>query len=74
MRDALADNPLAGEAVGAADAITQGLAVGVAPGRPAGKCFWWTEPPYFIRDGGFIRSGVHAPLDEVRACATNPAA
>ena len=27
------------------------------------------EPPYFIRDGGFIRPGVHAPLDEVRALA-----
>ncbi|HEY1638955.1 MAG TPA: DNA mismatch repair protein MutS, partial [Rhizomicrobium sp.] len=25
------------------------------------------EPPFFARDGGFIRSGAHAPLDEVRA-------
>jgi DNA mismatch repair protein MutS len=24
------------------------------------------EPPFFARDGGFIRAGVHAPLDEVR--------
>jgi DNA mismatch repair protein MutS len=25
------------------------------------------EPPFFARDGGFIRAGAHAPLDEVRA-------
>jgi DNA mismatch repair protein MutS len=25
------------------------------------------EPPFFVRDGGFIRAGAHAPLDEVRA-------
>jgi DNA mismatch repair protein MutS len=24
------------------------------------------EPPYLARDGGFIRAGAHAPLDEVR--------
>ncbi len=24
------------------------------------------EPPFFARDGGFIRTGAHAPLDEVR--------
>jgi len=25
------------------------------------------EPPFFARDGGYIRAGAHAPLDEVRA-------
>jgi DNA mismatch repair protein MutS len=25
------------------------------------------EPPFYARDGGFIRLGAHAPLDEVRA-------
>jgi DNA mismatch repair protein MutS len=25
------------------------------------------EPPFYVRDGGFIRAGAHAPLDEVRA-------
>lgn len=25
------------------------------------------EPPFFARDGGFIRAGAHAPLDEVRS-------
>ena len=24
------------------------------------------EPPFFARDGGYIRAGIHAPLDEVR--------
>jgi DNA mismatch repair protein MutS len=25
------------------------------------------EPPFYARDGGFVRAGAHAPLDEVRA-------
>ena len=25
------------------------------------------EPPYLARDGGFIKTGAHAPLDELRA-------
>jgi DNA mismatch repair protein MutS len=25
------------------------------------------EPPFYVRDGGFVRAGAHAPLDEVRA-------
>jgi DNA mismatch repair protein MutS len=25
------------------------------------------EPPFYARDGGFVRMGAHAPLDEVRA-------
>ena len=25
------------------------------------------EPPFYARDGGFVRPGAHAPLDEVRA-------
>ena len=25
------------------------------------------EPPFYTRDGGFVRAGAHAPLDEVRA-------
>ena len=25
------------------------------------------EPPFYARDGGFIRAGAHAPLDELRA-------
>ncbi|MGA7710768.1 MAG: DNA mismatch repair protein MutS [Rhizomicrobium sp.] len=26
-----------------------------------------TEPPFYARDGGFIRAGAHEPLDEVRS-------
>ena len=26
-----------------------------------------SEPPFLVRDGGFIRPGAHAPLDELRA-------
>ena len=25
------------------------------------------EPPYLARDGGFIKTGAHAPLDELRS-------
>ena len=39
---------------------------GVALCRPA-RTLLVAEPPYLARDGGFIRAGVHAPLDEVRA-------
>ena len=65
---ALAKIPLAGEAVGAAEAITQGIA---AVSRLADRLelLLVDEPPYLARDGGFIRAGVHAPLDEVRALA-----
>jgi DNA mismatch repair protein MutS len=60
--------PLAGEAAGAAEAITLGLA---AVSRLSDRLeqLLVDEPPYFIRDGGFIRASVHAPLDEVRALA-----
>ena len=52
--------------LGAADAITQGMA---AVSRLADRLelLLVDEPPYLARDGGFIRAGVHAPLDEVRA-------
>ena len=29
--------------------------------------FLIAEPPFYARDGGFVRAGAHAPLDEVRA-------
>ncbi len=29
--------------------------------------FLVAEPPFYARDGGFVRAGSHAPLDEVRA-------
>ena len=65
LRDGLAKVTLAGEAVSAADAITSGLAtVSLLADRL--ESLLVEEPPYLARDGGFIRAGVHAPLDEVR--------
>ena len=43
-----------------------GHRIGVAFMRPAGISAGG-RAAYFTRDGGFIRSGAHAPLDEVRA-------
>jgi DNA mismatch repair protein MutS len=66
LRDSLAKAALAGEAMGAAEAITSGLAsVSLLADRL--EMLLVQEPPYFSRDGGFIRAGVHTPLDEVRS-------
>jgi DNA mismatch repair protein MutS len=65
LRDSLAKISLKGESSGAAEAITSGLvAVSLLSDRLSQLLV--DEPPYFTRDGGFIRAGVHAPLDEVR--------
>jgi DNA mismatch repair protein MutS len=66
LREGLSKITLAGEAVAAADAITQGIAAASALYDRLENLLVG-EPPYFSRDGGFIRAGVHAPLDEVRA-------
>jgi len=66
LREGLSKIALAGEAVAAADAITQGIAAASALYDRLENLLV-AEPPYFSRDGGFIRAGVHAPLDEVRA-------
>ena len=66
LREALSKIPLAGEAVGASDAIAQGIAAASLLYDRL-EILLVAEPPYFSRDGGFVRSGVHAPLDEVRA-------
>ena len=66
LRDGLAKIPLSGEAVGAAEAITSGLAsVSLLSDRL--ESLLVEEPPYFTRDGGFIRAGAQVPLDEVRS-------
>jgi DNA mismatch repair protein MutS len=66
LRDSLEKIALAGEAVDASEAITAGL---VSVSRLADRLdqLLVDEPPYLSRDGGFIRPGVHAPLDEVRS-------
>ena len=71
LRDALHifDDPLAdepGEARAARDEMTAGIA---AASRLSDQLshLLVAEPPFFARDGGFIRPGAHAPLDEVRS-------
>jgi DNA mismatch repair protein MutS len=55
-----------GEAAQAIDHLTQGVA---ALSQLDGKLrhLLVDEPPFYARDGGFIRAGAHAGLDEVRA-------
>ena len=66
LRDRLGKIPVSGEAAGAVAAITESL---VAVSRLSDRLghLLVDEPPYFTRDGGFIRAGAHAPLDEMRA-------
>jgi DNA mismatch repair protein MutS len=63
------DDPLkapTGELASARDALCGGVAEcsGVAVSLDR---LLVPEPPFFSRDGGFIRPGAHPPLDEVRA-------
>jgi DNA mismatch repair protein MutS len=57
---------LTGEAQGAVDALTGNIA---AVSRLSDRLEFLLveEPPYLARDGGFIKPGAHAPLDELRA-------
>ena len=66
LRDNLQKETLGGEALGAVEALTQNIA---AVSRLSDRLEFLLveEPPYLARDGGFIKSGAHAPLDEVRA-------
>ena len=66
LRDGLRKQSLAGEAMTAIDTLTQNIA---ATSRLSDRLeiLLVEEPPYLARDGGFIRVGAHAPLDELRA-------
>ncbi len=57
---------LGGEALSAHEALTQNIA---AVSRLSDRLEFLLvdEPPYLARDGGFIKTGAHAPLDEHRA-------
>ncbi|MBW8709126.1 MAG: DNA mismatch repair protein MutS [Alphaproteobacteria bacterium] len=57
---------LAGEALSAIDTLAQNIAA-VSRLSDGLEFLLVEEPPYLARDGGFIRSGAHAPLDELRA-------
>jgi DNA mismatch repair protein MutS len=56
----------AGEAAGAVNGLTEGLAAVLGLGEKLGR-FLVAEPPFYTRDGGYIAPGAHAPLDELRA-------
>jgi DNA mismatch repair protein MutS len=66
LRDQLNGEALKGEARAAIDTLTQNVA---AVSRLSDRLEFLLveEPPYLARDGGFIRAGAHAPLDELRA-------
>ncbi len=66
LRDRLNGEALAGEARMAVDTLTANIA---AVSRLSDRLEFLLveEPPYLARDGGFIKPGAHAPLDELRA-------
>ena len=68
LRDSLPRIALAGEAADASEAILQGIA-SVSRLSDRLELLLADEPPYLTRDGGFIKSNVHAPLDELRTLA-----
>jgi len=68
LRNSLAKVALAGEAAGALESIVQGIAA-VSRLSDRLELLLVDEPPYLTRDGGFIKNGVHAPLDELRTLA-----
>ena len=68
LRDSLAKVALTGEAALALDTIVQGIAA-VSRLSDRLELLLVDEPPYLTRDGGFIKNGVHEPLDELRTLA-----
>jgi len=66
LRENLRKQALAGEALEAIETLAQNIA---AVSRLSDRLEFLLvdEPPYLSRDGGFIRTGAHAPLDEMRA-------
>ncbi len=66
LRDHLNGQALKGEARAAVDALTGNIA-GVSRLSDRLEFLLVEEPPYLVRDGGFIRKGAQAPLDELRS-------
>jgi DNA mismatch repair protein MutS len=66
LREGLRKESLAGEASQAVEALLRNIA---SVSRLSDRLDFLlaAEPPYLARDGGFIKSGAHAPLDELRA-------
>ncbi|HKQ45869.1 MAG TPA: DNA mismatch repair protein MutS [Rhizomicrobium sp.] len=66
LRDGLGSEALGGEAQSAIVILTENIAA-VSQFSDRLAFLLVEEPPYLARDGGFIKSGAHAPLDELRA-------
>jgi DNA mismatch repair protein MutS len=71
LRDLLIklDDPLKpplGEIESARRDLIEGIAASSIAADKLGNLLT-AEPPFLARDGGYVRSGAHAPLDEVRA-------
>jgi DNA mismatch repair protein MutS len=66
LRDGMRNNSLAGEALEAVEALARNIA---ALSRLCDRLEFLLvdEPPYLSRDGGFIKAGAHAPLDDMRS-------
>jgi len=66
LRNSLKNESLGGEALSAIEALAQNIA---AVSRLSDRLDFLLveEPPYLARDGGFVKSGAHAPLDEMRS-------
>ena len=66
LRDSLKKETLGGEALSAIEALAQNIA---AVSRLSDRLEFLLveEPPYLARDGGFVKSGAHVPLDEMRS-------
>jgi DNA mismatch repair protein MutS len=58
--------PQLGEIESARADLIEGIAAASIAADKLEHCLV-AEPPFFARDGGYIRSGAHPPLDEVRA-------
>ncbi len=66
LRDSLRKEALGGEALTAIDTLAQNIAA-VSPLSDRLEFLLVEEPPNLARDGGFVKAGAHAPLDEMRA-------
>jgi DNA mismatch repair protein MutS len=66
LRESLRKEALAGEALEAIERLSQNIAAVSRLNDRLGFLLV-DEPPYLARDGGFIKAGAHAPLDEMRA-------
>jgi len=66
LRESLRKEALGGEALTAIESLAQNIAA-VSQLSDRLEFLLVDEPPYLARDGGFVKAGAHAPLDEMRS-------